>query len=483
MANPRDVNLDIVGHDKTGRATREAAQNLDKLRRKVDDVNDSNNNLGKVAQKSTKAMSSSFVDAAAQIRSAGPIAAVAALGAGIVALPTLAAAAGIGIVGGLGGAFAAVGIKAALSNKKVQDAFSRTKDHVVSRLKEMAQPFEPVLIRIAKRASDTFDSFAPSLDRSFKKMAPALDRFSVQFFKAIGKLKPMIGPVTDEFVRLADQIGPRLPGIFNSISNAIIDITDALRKNPEAVGRVITGFEGIITATGKTIAWLIRMNQSIALSVSAFQNGVAKIKVFIFSIGVEAQKAFATVLEAGAKLPGPLGSRFRQVAKDARAQADKASAALQSMKTDQSRAQVEMLQAKIRYLKGKKVVTETDKAAIAQAKSQIASLQRNINAFHGKTVNLNVKYNGPATVGGQRVGGGGGSRRGGITAFAGDMTWEPYGGNRSRVGGPSQVLLTNETSVDARVYIDGDSIRAVSRKQVRNQSTNDAWRSRVGTRR
>lgn len=480
MANPRDVELDIVGNDKTGAAARAAARNLDRLRRKVDDVNTSNNSVGKTAQKGASQMAEQFVKTAAILRSAGPIAAVGALGAAIVALPTIAAAAGVGIVLGLGGGLAAIGIKAALTNKKVRDAFSQTKKHVVDRLKEMAQPFEPVLIKIAKRASSTFDSFAPALEGAFKRIAPALDRFSVSFFTALKKLEPAIKPVSEGFVRLLDQIGPRLPGIFKKISDAIIDITDALMKNPEAVSRLITGFENIITATGKVIAWLIRMNQAVAFSVSAFKNGVLKIAVAIQTIGTKFSDTIADVLEAGARLPGPMGKAFRKVSQQARAEADASNVALQSLKTDQSRAEVEMLRAKIRLLKGKKVVTEADRAVIAQSEAKIRSLQGSIDALKGKTIRVGTIFYQKGKAPGSYGNGLGVNAPG----FASTMTWEPLGGSgMSRTGGPAPVRLTNETTVDARVYIDGDSLRSVARSQVRNQSTNDAWRSRVGTRR
>jgi hypothetical protein len=477
MANSRDIEIDIVGNDRTGRATRSAADNMNRLRRRIDDVNNSNSNLGNTSQRGMRTMQASFVRGAAIIRSAGPYGAIAALGAAIVALPTIAAAAGAGMVLGIGGGLAGIGIKAALANKKVQSAFSKTKTHVTSELKEMAKPFEPVLIRIAQRASKTFDSFRPALESAFKKMAPAIDRFSVNFFKAFKNLIPAIKPVTAAFTDLLDQIGPRLPGIFKNIADAVIDVANALRKNPEAISRVITSFENMIKWTGKVISWLIRLNQGFAVMGSGVQYVGAQIKVILQSIAAKMADVVADVIEAGARIPGPLGKQFRKVAASARAEANKASAALQSMKTDKSRAQIELLQARIRQLKGKKVVTTADRAEIARSQAKIASLRASIASVQGKTVA--VRVNTTYAVYGNK----GGHYEGGtFVKNSASTDWLPMGGTgTSRVGGPMQVT-TGPTTVDTRIYLDGDMITPLVRNTVRQDTSRQAHRARVGRR-
>lgn len=47
MSNPRDVNLDIVGHDKTRDATKSTERNLERLEKKAEEVSRKTGKIGK----------------------------------------------------------------------------------------------------------------------------------------------------------------------------------------------------------------------------------------------------------------------------------------------------------------------------------------------------------------------------------------------------------------------------------------------------
>lgn len=75
MANARDINLDIVGHDKTGRATRSAANNLDRLRKATERTDDSSTRYTKALDRVRSATAATAKLAA---RMAGAVALVGA---------------------------------------------------------------------------------------------------------------------------------------------------------------------------------------------------------------------------------------------------------------------------------------------------------------------------------------------------------------------------------------------------------------------
>lgn len=475
MSNPRDVELDIVGHDHTGAATRSAGNNLDKLRRKVDETSESNTRLGTTARKGAGTMAEKFVKAATLIRSAGPYAVVAAIGVGIAALPAIATAAGAGMVAGLGGGLLALGLKFASMNKDVRSEWSKTKQHVVSRLQEMSKPFVPVLENIARRASATFDSFAPELDKSFRKMAPALDRFSVRFFGALLKLKPAIRPLTQAFTDLLNDIGPKLPGLFSAIAGSITKVATAISKNPGAVKSLITGLQNTVTVTGNVVAALIDANNYVALWVHSFQAGVLRIRTAIQSVAVKFYDMVADVAEAGARLPGPLGAQFRKVAKSARQAANDTQSEFNRLSTSTAQSKVQVLQDKIKILGNQKATPKvsadirTAEIGIAKIRAQLLGIKdRYVNVFVSETRRDNSAASGTHHVGG----------------FSAGSSWASVmPGQASRTGGPQQISVTSgATTVNNRVFIDGNEIRSVARSTIQQETDRAAWRARTGRR-
>lgn len=85
MANPRDVDLDIVGHDKTDAATRSAARNLDRLKRKADENGKASRRLINTSQLATRALGDMARGAAVAAGAVGAVGAV-----GLTAAPFLA---------------------------------------------------------------------------------------------------------------------------------------------------------------------------------------------------------------------------------------------------------------------------------------------------------------------------------------------------------------------------------------------------------
>lgn len=183
---------------------------------------------------------------------------VAVVGGALGVLPVAAIAASGAIVAALGGGLATIGIAAAAQSKKVKNAFTSLKDHVVSTLKEIAAPFEPVLVRIAAMARDTFNSFVPALKGAFAQMAPVVQQFAGDFFKALKRLKPAIQPLTDAFTTLLNTLGPKLPKMFANLAGGITAVANAVSENSGAFVRIVQVMFKIVTVGLKVIAFLTR---------------------------------------------------------------------------------------------------------------------------------------------------------------------------------------------------------------------------------
>ncbi len=192
----------------------------------------------------------------------GPHGALIKLGAVLTGLPIIAGTAASAITIGLGGAIAALGIKAASSAKSVKDAFSDLKDHVVGRLRDLAAPFEPALIGIAKTLGTAFDSLAPSLGRAFASMAPVVERFVSNVAAGLSKWGPMIDGVSAKFGPLLSVLGSELQVMLQHLAYDFSALADA--ADPRFLSMLISGFTALIDVTAYTIASLAKVGSGIA---------------------------------------------------------------------------------------------------------------------------------------------------------------------------------------------------------------------------
>lgn len=257
----RDIKLHIVGEDDTGRATRSAERNLDRLERKTREFDKSS--------KAVRSTTEAFVGMASTLRAGGPYLAVAAIAAAIQALPAIAALAGAGIVLGLGGGLVAIGIMAAAKNAEVRRAFSATGKHIAAEVAKWGQFFVPVLLHISQLVKSTFDAFAPTIRTSLAAVAPQVQKFADQVARALLQLQPAIQPLMVAFGRLLDEIGPRLPVIGRTMANALIMVSDAVADNADEIAELISIVLRMIGALAALIAMLTRIYGAWRRSVSA----------------------------------------------------------------------------------------------------------------------------------------------------------------------------------------------------------------------
>lgn len=184
--------------------------------------------------------------------------------AALVALPALAILAGGAITLGLGGALAAVAIKAASSNAQVQKSFNDLKTHVSSSLKTMAQPFVPVLEHIARTATQTFDKLAPTLSAAFKEMAPSVQYFVDQLGVGLAAMGPTISKVAAEFSPLMNALGDRMPEIMGNFADAIDGVVSAVSGHEQDFAMFVEFLSGIVANTGQAIGVLGKLADTVA---------------------------------------------------------------------------------------------------------------------------------------------------------------------------------------------------------------------------
>ncbi|WUI00201.1 hypothetical protein OHR68_43165 [Spirillospora sp. NBC_00431] len=191
--------------------------------------------------------------------STGPPGMVVQIAAALALLPALGAVAALGIVMAFGAAFAVIGLKAAATNKGIQKEMGALKSHVGKTMKRISQPFVQTWEVILRRARRVFDLFAPELEKAFKLIAPALSRFISWFSIGLSKLAPAIQPLGNAFSKLLDAIGPALPGMFQGIADALIEIAAVVGENPDLFADFITGLMKLVPLAFKLVAVLAQV--------------------------------------------------------------------------------------------------------------------------------------------------------------------------------------------------------------------------------
>lgn len=173
-------------------------------------------------------VATSFAQVGARGKAMGAVASAAMAG-----LPVLAQVAGAGIVAGLGGGLATVGIAAAAQNQKVRQEFTATKNHITQILQQIATPFESTLTGIAAQARRTFTDLAPALQDAFKTMAPAIEDVGTQLLKAFAspQVKTAIREIATSFTELVNAIGPKLPGLVKDVAGNLTRLAKTVAEN------------------------------------------------------------------------------------------------------------------------------------------------------------------------------------------------------------------------------------------------------------
>lgn len=143
-------------------------------------------------------------------------------------------------------AFAGIGIAAAAQSEKVKTAFTGLKTHVVAQVKQLAVPFEAVLVGIAAKAKAAFNQIAPDLGAIFKTVAPMVDTLATAIMNLVTGAMPgfrtaieSARPVIDALAAGITGLGPAIGAFFTNLSTGS------------------TGAAGAVTTLFSAVNWLL----------------------------------------------------------------------------------------------------------------------------------------------------------------------------------------------------------------------------------
>lgn len=178
----------------------------------------------------------------------------------IAAAPAIGALLASGIVLAFGAGLAGLGMVAAFHFKSVQKEFKSFTRDFKSFAKDISRPFADTWKTLFDTARSVGKVFQGPLKNAMKEfIAPTVSRFIVNLGEALKKLEPAVKPASMAFSDLMDSIGPRLPDIFKSISDAIISMSNTISSNPDLFADLIVGMIQLVPLSMKVVAALARV--------------------------------------------------------------------------------------------------------------------------------------------------------------------------------------------------------------------------------
>lgn len=193
--------------------------------------------------------------------------------------------------------------------------------------------------------------------------------------------------VREGAVSFVDQVRPKLEPFLRKAQDGFVKMQPAIQIVTSVLGALLKHllrFAGFLA--GKMIA-------AAGLFIDALGDvalGAAKMASVVLDVFA---KMFAPIAFLAKKLGLPWADSFAGMVNNARNASRRINESIAQVKTDRARAEVDRLKERIRTLRGKKVKTEADKAAIAASMARIRDLQNRINSLpKRRTVTVNTRY-------------------------------------------------------------------------------------------
>ncbi|RZU16423.1 hypothetical protein EV645_3988 [Kribbella rubisoli] len=201
----------------------------------------------------------------------------------LTAMPAAGAVAGGAFVAAFGAGLAALPIIFAAKSQEVGHIWSTTLSGLGTEMQLLSKPFESVLINIAGYFKRTVDDFSPTLSKAFSDLAHPVDSFVNNFSVALEGLIPAIGPISDAFSKVLDDLGQggALKDAIKSISDGLIDLSNSVAANPQALGDFVRGLGNIV----KSALELIKILNDANTAFEQFTHGLSLVDVTMAGIG------------------------------------------------------------------------------------------------------------------------------------------------------------------------------------------------------
>jgi phage-related protein len=174
----------------------------------------------------------------------------------VIGIPLMAmagAALASGLVLAFGGGLAALGLISAKKFKVATDAVNNAWNYMVDQFQRASEPFVATWQIIADGMTDAFNYFLPTIKEVNQYLAPVVSAFSDDLFEALRELEPVMMPMAEAFAAMLEALGPQLPEIMRGFADALIDVANTIKENPDVFANLVGDFFDMVNA----ILWLV----------------------------------------------------------------------------------------------------------------------------------------------------------------------------------------------------------------------------------
>src|SRR5690606_7008495 len=106
------------------------------------------------------------------------------------------------------GVLMTLGVVSAFQAESVQNAWSKTGEHLRKGMLEAARAYVPVLERLAERTRTVFDQVQPAITQVFNRLAPLFEQLSNDFMDWFADLILRLPSMVDNAIAFLYEIGP-----------------------------------------------------------------------------------------------------------------------------------------------------------------------------------------------------------------------------------------------------------------------------------
>ncbi|HEY3516615.1 MAG TPA: hypothetical protein VGL98_06165 [Gammaproteobacteria bacterium] len=263
-AGMRNISVRITG-DASGldRAAKAADASIDKFA----------SNATKTVGKAAAGIPSILTNAISSMPPMGSmVAGVIVAGLAVALAPMLAAALTAGILAAVGGGVLALGIKSAIDNPKVAEAFDGLKKKASKVFEDFGKPFEAPLIRAAGTFEGVLGRLEPHIERLGALIAPVIDKLAPALGEFLERVMPGIESAVAASVPLFNTLAEKLPAIGTAISDFFMMIS----ANGDDANLFFSDLLDWLTATIRSLGWIISKLAAMYGAVREFVSNASK---------------------------------------------------------------------------------------------------------------------------------------------------------------------------------------------------------------
>lgn len=485
----RDVDINVVAHDRTAGATKSAEKNFERLKKKVDETGKSGSKFGTVMKAGFgKSLAGLPMILAGAITSAG----VAGIAAAVAVGPLIGSALIAGILLALGGGFLVAGIIGAMRDpgvknaasdlgKTVKDTFRKSTESFIGPVKQSFTLIDNFLKGNAANIKGLFDTIAPAvvpLTRGFLQLAqnalPGIKtalQAAMPFLLQLAEKMPALGTAVGKFFTIIAANGPTAAKLFGQIIDIVIKLIPVIAQIIVWVMKfystMLSVWTSIIGTVRAGVSGIIASFNSFRASAGAIWNSVWNFIKGIVRGGVNAVRG---IISAGVgAIMGAIG-RIRAIVGIVSSAFNAARSAAAS--------RISALIGVVRSIPGRVrgAVGSLGGILVGAGRSLVQGLINGINAMLGRVraAASAVRSAAASVVGGLFSGGDGGFQM----AFAsGPSLMAGSGSGTHRTEPPRQPVTVNNS-----VYLGNEKLDAHTRTIVRDELDRRAHRASVGRR-